>query len=217
MYTWITLKFLILECYIPVATRLALSFATCFDLLSAMHQDDANAAIPLEKNHKKLTLHSFLDMMQRIPRLSYNCTALTKWSPQIWKSAMICALQHISGVHIGVVPVGGCHYCCCNYMLQFTCQIMCQVGLKPLEKLSTNCTSITRRQHPCWLRLFEEWWEQNPNVLVWTTSFKQDQKCLFHTEHFEQSQKWLVCKPLVKWNNKNVKLMHKWHDKQNEI
>ena len=71
-------------------------------------------------------------------------------------------LQHISGVHIGVVPDGGRHCCCCIdtwYVVQLTCQIMCQVGLKPLEKDSTNSTSITRRQHHCWFWLFEEWWE----------------------------------------------------------
>jgi hypothetical protein len=28
--------------------------------------------------------------------------------------------------------------------------------------------------------------------------FKQDQKCLFNTEYFQQRQKWLVCHPLVK-------------------
>jgi hypothetical protein len=31
-----------------------------------------------------------LDMMQRIPLSYNNCAALTKWSPQIWKSVMIC-------------------------------------------------------------------------------------------------------------------------------
>ncbi len=110
----------------------------------------------LKEPLKKLILHSFLDMMQRIPRLSYNFTALTKWSPRIWTSAMI---------HFGVVPDGGLQCCCCIdtwHVVQFTCQILCQVGLKPLEKHSTNCTSITRRWHPCWLRLFEEWWEQSP-------------------------------------------------------
>jgi hypothetical protein len=44
------MKFLILECYIPVATRLvALSFVIGFDLQGAMHLDDANAAFPLER------------------------------------------------------------------------------------------------------------------------------------------------------------------------
>ena len=121
-----------------------------------------------------------LDMMQRIPRLSYTCTALTKWSPQIWESAMICALQHISGVHISIISGGGRH-CCCYidtwHVVQFTCQIMCQVDLKPLEMLFTNSTSITRCQHLCWLRSFEEWWEQNANVLVWTTSLWTRPEC----------------------------------------
>jgi hypothetical protein len=54
MYTQIALKFLVLECYIPVATRLALSFVTCFDLQLAMHQDDANATIPLERTPEEV-------------------------------------------------------------------------------------------------------------------------------------------------------------------
>ena len=51
MYTSIALKFLILECYIPVAKRLALSFVTCFDLQCAMHQD---AIIPFERTHEEV-------------------------------------------------------------------------------------------------------------------------------------------------------------------
>ncbi len=96
-----------------------------------------------------------LDMMQRIPRLSYLCTALTKWSPLTWERARIFALQHNSGVHIGAVPDGGRHCCCCIdtwHVVQFTCQIVCQVGLKPLETLSTNRTTSIRCWHPCWLR-----------------------------------------------------------------
>jgi hypothetical protein len=64
-------------------------------------------------------------------------------------------LQHISCVHIGAVPDGGCHCSCCIdtwHVVQFACQIMCQVGLKPLETLSTNRTTSIRCWHPCWLR-----------------------------------------------------------------
>ena len=38
------------------------------------------------------------------------------------------------------------------HVAQFTCQIMCQVGLKPLETLSTNRTTSIRCWCPCWLR-----------------------------------------------------------------
>ncbi len=54
MYTWIELKFLILECYMPVATRRALSFVTCFDLQWATHQDYANATIPLKRTPEEV-------------------------------------------------------------------------------------------------------------------------------------------------------------------
>ena len=51
-----------------------------------------------------------LKMMQRVPCLSYNRTALTMWRPQIWENAIICTLQHISGV-LGIIPDGGRHCC----------------------------------------------------------------------------------------------------------
>jgi hypothetical protein len=91
-----------------------------------------------------------LDMMQRIPLLSYACTALTKWSPQIWECAMIC-----NTLVVFTSALFWMLCCCCIdtwHVVEFTCQIMCQVGLKPLETLSTSCTTSIRCWHPCWLR-----------------------------------------------------------------
>ena len=49
--------------------------------------------------------------------------------------------------------IGGRHCCCCTWhVVQFTCQIICQVGLTPLQTLSTNCTTSIWCWHPCWLR-----------------------------------------------------------------
>ena len=134
------------------------------------------------KHHKIVVLNCcihILDIMQRSPRLSsYSCTALAKWSPRIRECTTICALQRINCVHNAVVRDGGCHYCCCIdtwHVKGFTCQTMSKVGLKPLEILPTNSTSISRRWHvvdPCWwLRLSAEWWEQNTNVLLSSTKF----------------------------------------------
>jgi hypothetical protein len=40
--------------FVPVATRLALGFVTSYDLQRAMHQDDANAAVPFERFPKEV-------------------------------------------------------------------------------------------------------------------------------------------------------------------